>query len=282
MINELDQTVGESRDALLQQEILSPDVLFLLGTGMGNWLQTLDIVSRIPLPHAPPPWTEETLTVARMGALTVWVLEDLGDDPRYPANPAWRGGFPIWLAAKCGASVVVHTSAGSILEPDSAELVTGGFAVAADHLNLSGRTPLTALGESQLGPLFPDQSLLHHRGLRAAVIEQAKALSLPLGEALVACTAGPSLETDAERGWYRSVGADVAVQALTTPVHAAAHAGLAGLFLVALTDAGERPVRVQTLAEVAERAQPALASLLTAILPAVETAVANITKEGSA
>ena len=279
MQNELDRAVKEVGRNLAEADVPKPDVLFLLGTGKGLLPELVTIVEQVPLAGAPHPWTEETLTVARLGDLVVWILEALGDDPRFPGQAPWRAGFPVWLSARAGASVLVHVSAGSLLTRERSDLVAGGLAVVSDHLNLSGHSPLTGLGESGLGPLFPDQSLLHHRALRDAALERARGLALDVGEVVAACTAGPTVETDAERAWFRAAGADVAVQSLSTPVHAAAHAGMRALFVVALTDAGERPVKVASLARLAERTQPTIAALLASLRVDLEAAVANLTDE---
>lgn len=272
----LEDVVRDAGRALRDLDVPDPDVLFLLGTGRGSFQNALADARSVPLATAPHPWTEETLWYGKLGRSTVWMLEDLGGDPRFPVSPAWRGGFPIWLAANRGAHVLVHTSAGSLLARDRHELEAGGFAFVSDHLNLSGSTPLLGVGETTLGPLFPDVSTLHHATLRDAALDRAHGLGVRAGEAVVACTAGPSLETTAERGWYASTGAEVAVQGLVTPIHVAAHAGLSALFVVAVTDAGERPVRVQRIARVAEKAQPSLERILAALAPDLDAAVAGL------
>ncbi|MBI5362737.1 MAG: purine-nucleoside phosphorylase, partial [Planctomycetes bacterium] len=61
---------------------------------------------------------------------------------------------------------------------------------------------------------------------------------MPLGEGIAACAPFRALETPAERRYWSRAGADVAVQGLATPQHAAAHSGLSVLALVAVTDAG--------------------------------------------
>jgi purine-nucleoside phosphorylase len=278
----LDTAVRSTARSLREQDVPAPDVLFLLGTGRGQLPSELEEKGSVPLAGAPLPWAEETLSYGRLGRSSVWILEDLGDDPRFPPADPWRAGFPVWLAAHCGATLLVHTSAGSLLHGGRPELEPGGFALVSDHLNLSGFTPLQGLGESTLGPLFPDISQLHHEGLRLATLERAAGLGIRTGEAILACTSGPSLETAAERAWFASTGADVAAQMLSAPIHSAAHAGLAALFIVAVTDAGERPVRVQRIARVAEKAQPMLERLLLALAPDLEVAVARLNDAGQA
>jgi purine-nucleoside phosphorylase len=156
------------------------------------------------------------------------------------------------------------------------------IALVRDHINLSGRTPLVGLTESRLGPLFPDQSRLHHQELRKQALVAARKLGLACCEAVVACVSGPTLETPAERRFWAQAGADVAVQELVNTLHACAHAGLSVLELVALTDRGEG---VQDMAGLVSRAlaiAPGLEDLLLEIAPAVAHAASELGVEEEA
>jgi purine-nucleoside phosphorylase len=163
----------------------------------------------------------------------------------------------------------VHSSAGASL---TNELEPGSLALLSDHLNLSGRTPLLGLASSGLGPLFPDVSGLHHAELRARALAICRDLGLPAREAVAACTCGPSLETPAERRFFARAGADVAVQGLEGPLLAAAHAGLATLAIVCVTDGGEGAVDLASIVAAAERMAPGLDDLLFRVAPEIARA----------
>jgi purine nucleoside phosphorylase len=206
-----------------------------------------------------------------LGELPVWLLEDVSGEPILdePVSP-WMRGLPVWLAAAAGAALCVHVSAGSALPGEAAgrvPLAPRSLAVLSDHVNFSGSTPLLGLGESKLGPLFPDLSGLHHAGLRAAALARARALGIGAAEAVGACTLGPALETPAERHMLARLGADVAVPGLATPLLAAGHAGLALLAIVAVADAGGAGADVRGVVEAAGVLQPALEDLLLALVP---------------
>jgi hypothetical protein len=293
----LDACVGRAASALSQARVPAPDVLFLMATGVHGLAERFSGTREIPLEEIPgvvEPWKGALLRVGSARGLSAWAIDDLAGEPGFDDSPAWAAGFPAWLAAAAGATLCVHTSAGCLLpaerpvEPGEPGLVLGGFALTRDHVNLTARSPLAGLGESRLGPLFPDLSGLHHLGLRRAALANAEALGLHAAEAIVACTAGPALETAAERAMLARLGAEVAVQSLAAPLHACGHAGLALLSIVALVDDGRSAAgarvsdSIGSLIERARVAEPALEDLLAALFAELELAAASLAAERDA
>src|SRR5690606_3588158 len=117
-------------------------------------------------------WSEGTLLAASGEHGRYWLVEDLAGEagPALADAPPWHKGFVCWLAAAYGARVALVTGAGSALPGPEQAARAGRLALVSDHINLSGATPLFGLGETRLGPLFPDQTMLHHRGLRRAAL----------------------------------------------------------------------------------------------------------------
>ncbi len=277
----LDASVDKALNSLRAREVPDPQALFLLGTGAATLATRLTGLVRVPFTKvegAPDAWRETTIYAGRLGGLSLWLVDDAPGAAEEggheaPGEPAWARGFPVWLAAAAGASVMVHASAGFGL-PGEAAIAPGTLALVRDHINVSGRTPLLAMGASDLGPLFPDTSQLHSVGLRAAALEIARRLGVPAVEATVACVAGPCLETAAERTFWARAGADVAVQELHNPLIAAAHAGFAALAIVCVTDAGEGATDVRGIVTRADALAAALEDLLVALSgPIAEIAI---------
>lgn len=277
----LDNSVDRALRVLRAREIVEPQALFLLATGAATLATRLERLVRVPLVKVdgtPDAWRETTLYAGNLGGLAVWLVDDApgaAEDGGHeePGEPAWARGFPVWLAASAGASVMIHASAGYAL-PSDAQIAPGTLALVRDHVNVSGRTPLMALGTSELGPLFPDTSQLHSPALRASALEITRKLGVPAVEATVACVAGPCLETAAERTFWARAGADVAVQELQNPLIAAAHAGFAALAIVCVTDAGEGATDVRGIVTRADALAAALEDLLVALSgPIAEIAI---------
>lgn len=272
----LDDAVLSARAQLRERGIPAPLALGLFGTGIGLLGERLADAVELELGElegVPEPWSALVLSAGRLGGTPIWLIDDLSGEPLQPEPAAgWVRAFPVWLGAASGASILLHTSAGSALQRRGAAspaVAAGAFGLVRDHLNLSGSTPLVGLAESRLGPLFPDLGALHHVGLRRAALARAEELGLLAAEVVAACTLGPALETPAERAMLAELGAEVAVQSLATPLLAAAHAGLAVLALVAVTDAAHEPAEVSRLVEAAARFQPELEDLVVALAPDV-------------
>lgn len=265
----LDVAVREAAAALSDTEVGTPDVLLLLATGPGSHPSRMEQAVVLPLrevPGVPSAWHDVSLRAGELGGTRVWLMEDAPSLDHGPA-PAWSRAFPVWLAAAAGARLMLHTSAGTALDATPERGLTPGSLVrCVDHLNLSGRSPLLGLGESRLGPLFPDQTRVHDQGLASLADRAASEQGLPLTTAVAACVAGPALSTPAELSWYARAGCDVSVQRLADPLIAAAHAGLSCLALVAVTDAvGEHDLDVATLVARAQQTSPSLDRLVDAV-----------------
>lgn len=283
----LDASVFPAARSLKDRGLRDPNVLFFMGTGVGTLPGTLRSSARVPLsgiegiPHA---WRGSVIHGGDLRGASVWLLDDAPEEIESgagggPEAPEWERAFPCWLAAAMGASLCVHTSAGVTLRPEEGALPVGALAVLSDHMNLSGRTPLRGLGETRLGPLFPDQTTLHHAGLRHKALQRAKVSGVPARSAIAACTIGPTTSTAAEIAWLATTGADVVVQGLADPLIACAHAGLAALAIVAVTDSGDRPLRMEELVARAEACAPGLEDLLTGIAPDVAEAALELAEE---
>lgn len=280
----LDDCVDAAAQDLAGRDLPPPDVLLFLGTGLGTLPSALlGSVSTglADIPGVPEIWREGELVHGQLAGARAWLLADAPGDLEFgegggPDNAPWERAFPIWLAAACGANLCVHTAAGGSLVSD---LRPPALGVLSDHLNLSGSTPLLGLGETRLGPLFPDQGHVHHAGLRAIACERARARGIDLSERVAACVAGPALTTPAERRWYARTGADLFVQGLAGPLLACAHAGLPTLTLVAVTDSGEEPLRMAELVQRAEQCAPALEEILLAMAPDLAAASAELAEE---
>lgn len=280
----LDDTIFPSVAALDEEGVPQPDALLFLATGLGAHLpQALTGVRRFELAElegTPPAWREEVLHAGKLGRTTVWVLEDAPGGLEFGegGDAPWEAAWPVWLASAAGAMVLVHTSAGTALATERAP-APRSLAVVTDHLNLSGATPLAGLGETRLGPLFPDQTRVHDPALRALAERAARQRGIRLTPAIAACTIGPALATPAELRWLAATGADVAVQRLADPVLAAAHASLATLALVAVTDRGDERLGMEELVRRADAVAPELEDLVLAIAPELADVAARLRDE---
>lgn len=259
----LDRAVTAASQAAAALGLPGPSALLLMATGTSRIERELDEAVAVELGDldgVPPRWAAVRLVQGLAGDRSVWLLSD-APAPATPGEAPWTAAFPVWWAAAAGATAMVHASAGTGLDGDGAP-PPGSLAVLRDHINLSGASPLTGLGPSRLGPLFPDQTRLHDPRLADLADERAAARGLALVPAVAACTVGPALSTPAELRWFHRAGAQVAVQTLAAPLIAAAHAGLPTLALCAVTDAVPTGGNLATLVQASAALAPDLDALV--------------------
>jgi purine-nucleoside phosphorylase len=105
-------------------------------------------------------------------------------------------------------------------------LKPGDLLILTDHLNLSGRSPLTGANDERVGPRFPDLSHAYSARLSALLKASAEKLAIPLQEGVYAMVAGPSYETPAEVRMLRTLGADCVGMSTAPEAIVAAHQGV--------------------------------------------------------
>ena len=257
----LDDAVARAVSHAVKAKLEAPSALFLLATGAIRFSEVLEGCRRIPLADiegVPGCWSGLDLFTGRVNDTPLWCIEDAPADTRNTGAPAWARAFPVWWASACGAEALIHSSAGTSLGVDGAPCL----AHITDHINLSGATPLDGLGESRLGPLFPDQTRVHDKRLAALAHELAETAGEDLAGAVAACVHGPSVSTPAELRWQRAAGANLSVQDLAGPLVAAAHAGVPTLALCALTDSLTDQRGLASLVEATAEQAPAFDRLL--------------------
>ncbi len=137
------------------------------------------------------------------------------------------------VRAGCG-TVVVTNAAGGLREG----MHVGQPVLISDHINLTGRSPLTGpAAPEELGlPRFVDLTEAYSRRLR----DLARAVDPSLDEGVYAGVPGPQYETPAEIRMLQTIGADLVGMSTVHEVIAARHVGaeVLGLSLVTNLAAG--------------------------------------------
>jgi purine-nucleoside phosphorylase len=131
--------------------------------------------------------------------------------------------------------LVVLTNAAGGVNP---EFGPGTLMVIRDHLNLTGRSPLTGPNADELGERFPDLVNAWNDRLRAQLHEAAPAEDVRLEEGIYAGLAGPQYETPAEVHMLRTLGADAVGMSTVLECIAARWAGLEVCGVSLVTNAG--------------------------------------------
>jgi purine-nucleoside phosphorylase len=209
-------------------------------------------------------------TVRSLSVGGVQVLVFLGRVHLYEGHPVATVVHGVRTAVAAGCQVIVLTNAAGGIR---AGYQVGQPVLIADHLNLTGRSPLTGSPPPEgYGSRFVDLTDLYSARLRAL----ARQADADLAEGVYAAMPGPHYETPAEIRMLATVGADLVGMSTVLEAIAARHLGaeVLAISLVSNLAAGLAPSGLDH-AEVVAAGQAAagrmgalLAGLLPGILPA--------------
>jgi len=250
-----------------------PDVLIVLGSGLGGLAARLERPVRMPFRDIPG--FPAVGVAGHAGELVAGdlagrpVLAQSGRFHSYEGHEPATGALPLRAAAALGARTAILTSAAGAIRRS---LAGGTLMLIADHLNLSFRNPL--LGAARPGEVrFPDMSDPYDGGLRAIARSVAVQRGITLREGVYVAVPGPNLETRAEYRYLRAIGADVVGMSTVPEVLAARHMGIRCLAISCVTNmaagVSPEPISHEHVLEVGARAQTSLTALLRELAPAL-------------
>ena len=213
-----------------------PEVAVVLGSGLGHLADRAERAERIPyrdIPGFPEP------TVAGHGGELVAgelagrpVLLQSGRFHMYEGHGVDLAALPVRVFAALGIGTVILTNAaGGVRRSFGA----GTLMLISDHLNLTGRNPLTGPtldGEER----FPDMSDPYDPGLRQIARDVARERGIALEEGVYAGLPGPSYETPAEVRMLERLGADAVGMSTVVEVIAARARGMRCLGISTVTN----------------------------------------------
>lgn len=124
----------------------------------------------------------------------------------YQGFDAHQVAFPVRLAVRLGAAVILATNAAGSLRR---ELTPGSLAVLTDHINLSGLNPLRGDLPASWGERFPALDDAYDPDIVELARHCARREELEVAGAVYAWLLGPSYETPTEIAMLRAMGADL-------------------------------------------------------------------------
>jgi purine-nucleoside phosphorylase len=243
-----------------------PETAIILGTGLGNivdHLEVLQVIDYKRIPHFPESTVEGhagKLIMGRLGHTPVLIMQ--GRFHFYEGYSMEEVTFPIRVMKFLGIGTLVVSNAAGGMNPD---FEIGDIMIINDHINLMPN-PLIGRHEPEFGARFPDMSQTYDPGLLQKARKVAEELGLTVKEGCYVGVTGPTLETPKEYEYLRVIGAD-AVGMSTIPEVIVAHQMNIRIFAVSvITDLGV-PGKIQKLThqdviEAAEKTAPKLTSLI--------------------
>jgi len=258
--------INEAKQYIISQEINLPKVGVILGTGLGKFIDEMDVILEIAyddIPHFPTATVEYHAGKLVFGAIadkTIVVMQ--GRFHLYEGYNLQEITFPVRVLKALGVeTLLVSNAAGAInLDYNKGELM-----LIEDHINLQGGSPLAFKGAKELGEQFVDMSQPYDLNLIGRLQQISKRFNIHLNSGVYASVVGPQLETRAEYKMLKILGADAVGMSTVPEIIVANQLGLKSTAISVLTDecnpADLHPINIPEIMEIVAKAEPQMITL---------------------
>lgn len=251
-----------------------PTIGMVLGSGLGDYADTLTDVVRIPfsqIPNFPLPTVPGhagAMVFGKKQGKNVVVLQ--GRIHFYEGLPQNEITLPIRVLSAIGVEKLILTNAAGGVNKSFSP---GDLMLISDHINYSFSNPLIGPNLDDFGPRFPDASDIYTAKLRASIKEASAAAGISLQEGVYMMFSGPSYETPAEIRMARILGADAVGMSTVPEALVAAHCGMRVVGISCITNmaAGVLPRKLDhaEVMETAARVHDGFRSVLEIVLSVI-------------
>lgn len=259
--------IAETVDYLRNKGFEKPEIGIILGTGLGQLIDHVEIITQISYNHIPyfPTATVEfhkgKLIFGELEGKKVVVMQ--GRFHLYEGYTLQDVTYPVRIMEKLGIHTLLISNASGAI---NLNFKKGELMLIEDHINLQGSSPLAFKGVSLLGERFVDMSEPYNKEINSQLKKIAKDLGIKLHEGVYASVVGPQLETRAEYKMLKILGADAVGMSTVPEVIVANHLNLKIAAVSVLTDECDpenlQPVNIQEIIAMANKAEPELVQMV--------------------
>ena len=267
MIKHIEKTV----DYLKEKGFKNPEVGIILGTGLGQLINEINIIKEVSYNHIPnfPTATVEfhkgKLIYGELAGKNVVVMQ--GRFHIYEGYSLQDVTYPVRVMEKLGIKTLLVSNASGAI---NLEYKKGELMLIDDHINLQGGSPLAFNGVESLGERFTDMSAPYDIAINAKFENIARDNNIKLHKGIYASVVGPQLETRAEYKMLKIIGADAVGMSTVPEVIVANHLKLKVAAVSVLTDECDpnnlKPVDIAEIIAMAGKAEPNMITLFKEII----------------
>lgn len=258
--------IEETLSYLQNKGFENPEIGIILGTGLGQLVNEIDILKEVSYNHIP---NFPTATVEfHKGKLIYGILEGKkvvvmqGRFHIYEGYTLQDVTYPVRIMEKLGIKTLLVSNASGAI---NLNFKKGELMLIEDHINLQGSSPLAFKGVQLLGERFTDMSAPYDAEVNAKFKAIAKTNNITLHEGVYASVVGPQLETRAEYHMLKTIGADAVGMSTVPEIIVANHLKLKVAAVSVLTDECDpnnlKPVNIAEIIAMAEKAEPNMIKL---------------------
>ena len=248
-----------------------PEVGLVLGSGLGplaEQLQDAVTISYAEIPHfriSTAPDHAGRLVCGMLAGRRVVCMQ--GRLHGYEGYAPDEIAYPVYVMRALGVQALILTNASGGINTG---FEVGDFMLVEDHINMTGKSPLTGANDDQLGTRFPDMTFAYAPALQDKALAAADVCGLVLRRGVYCGVNGPQFETPAEIRAFRALGADAVGMSTVFEVIAAAHCGLPVVAVAMITNMAAgvlmQPLSGAEVNEIAARRGTDFRRLITALV----------------
>jgi len=261
------EQMKEAAEFISNHTQVKPTIGIILGTGLGGLVKEIEIIDEIPyenIPHFPVSTVEShsgKLIFGNLGGKQVVAMQ--GRFHFYEGYNMQQVTFPVRVMKLLGIQQLFVSNASGGVNPD---FIVGEIMILSDHINLFPAHPLIGKNIDELGPRFPDMSEPYDHEMIKIAQAIAAENDIRIATGTYAALTGPTLETPAEYGYVRAIGADAVGMSTIPEVIVARHMEIPCFAISIITDLGVpgkiQKVSLQDVIEVASRQEPKMTLIM--------------------
>ena len=266
--------IQETTEYLQNKGFENPEIGIILGTGLGQLINEIDIITEVSYNHIPnfPTATVEfhkgKLIYGEFEGKKVIVMQ--GRFHLYEGYSLQDVTYPVRIMEKLGIKTLLVSNASGAINLNYKK---GELMLIDDHINLQGGSPLAFKGVEKLGERFTDMSAPYDKNINSTLKSIAKNNNIKLHEGVYASVVGPQLETRAEYRMLKIIGADVVGMSTVPEIIVANHLNLKVAAVSVLTDECDpnnlKPVDIAEIIAMATKAEPNMITLFKELLKTI-------------
>lgn len=265
------ELIKETETFIRSQVEKTPEIAVILGSGLGDLVNFIDVVKEIPYKEIP---NFPVSTVAGHAGKLIfgylggkYIMAMQGRFHYYEGYNMKQVTFPVRVMKALGVNTLFVSNAAGGMNKD---FKVGDVMVITDQINLFPENPLRGKNFDELGPRFPAMTEAYKHELVNLADSIAKEENIDIKHGVYVGTTGPTFETPAEYEYFRIIGGDAVGMSTVPEVIVANHGGMRCFGVSVITDLGGKDVtQVPTHEEVtqaAEKAQPVMTKIITKML----------------
>ena len=258
--------IEETTDYLKEKGFETPEIGIILGTGLGQLIDHIEVIKEVSYNHIP---NFPTATVEfHKGKLVYGILEGKkvivmqGRFHIYEGYSLQDVTYPVRIMKQLGISTLLVSNASGALNLDYKK---GDLLLVEDHINLQGGSPLAFKGVELLGDRFVDMSAPYNQKINALFETIATNHDIKLHKGVYVSVVGPQLETRTEYKMLKLMGADAVGMSTVPEIIVANHLRLKVAAVSVLTDECDpenlKAVDISEIIEIAAKAEPKMITL---------------------